>query len=138
MKLRFIINMINDTHNYYNKKLQPFANENRKQMTKAEACLWKYALKAKMTGYTFNRERPVLNYIADFMCKELKLIIEVDGSIHNIPEVHQNDIVRQLALENAGFTIIRFTNEEVLTQMEGVKRKIGEVVQKLDKTLIAK
>jgi very-short-patch-repair endonuclease len=131
-------NMINETHHYYNKKLQAFANENRKQMTKAEACLWKYALKAKMTGYTFNRERPVLNYIADFMCKELKLIIEVDGSIHHLPEVHQNDVVRQQALENAGFTVIRFTNDEVLTQIEGVKRKIEEMIQELNKLLTIK
>lgn len=63
-----------NNHLLYNKSLQPFASENRKQMTKAEACLWKYALRAKQMGYTFNRQRPVLNYVADFMCKELKLI----------------------------------------------------------------
>jgi very-short-patch-repair endonuclease len=65
-------------HNLYNKNLQPFANENRKQMAKSEACLWKFILKSKQMGYTFNRQRPVLNYIADFMCKPLRLIIEVD------------------------------------------------------------
>lgn len=76
-----------ESYNLYNKKLQPYASKNRKQMTKAEACLWKYVLKAKMTGYTFNRQRPVLNYIADFMCKEKKLIIEVDGITHTFEEV---------------------------------------------------
>jgi len=69
------------TNNYaYNKKLQPFANKLRKEMTKTEACLWKYALRAsQMKGYQFRRQRPVLRYIADFLCKELKLVIEVDG-----------------------------------------------------------
>ncbi|MCW3076617.1 MAG: hypothetical protein JWO32_1226, partial [Bacteroidetes bacterium] len=56
--------------------------ENRSQMTKSEVCLWKYAFRAKQMGYTFNRQQPVLNYIADFMCNELKLIIEVDGYTH--------------------------------------------------------
>lgn len=113
-----------ETYNHYNKKLQPFANENRKQMTKAEACLWKYVLKAKMTGYTFNRQRPVLNYITDFMCKEKKLIIEVDGITHTFEEVIKKDIVRQKNLENSGFRVIRFKDEEVLKQIESVRRTI--------------
>lgn len=87
--------MIEQTNNYYNNNLQKFANENRKQFTKGEACLWKYALKAKQMGFTFNRQRPVLNYIADFMCKELKLIIEVDGYTHLLEDVIKNDIIRQ-------------------------------------------
>lgn len=56
-------------HHHYNKNLREFAHEKRNEMTKAEACLWKYALRGKQMGYTFNRQRPVLNYIADFMCK---------------------------------------------------------------------
>ena len=94
-------------------------------MTKAEACLWKYVLKAKnMKGFQFRRQRPVLNYIADFMCKELLLIIEVDGITHTYDQVSMNDQKRQLALENAGFTVLRFTDEEVLTDINGVYRKI--------------
>ena len=65
----------------YNKCLQPFANKLRKEMTKSEACLWKYVLRARqMKGYQFRRQRPVLDFIADFMCKELRLVIEVDGT----------------------------------------------------------
>ena len=61
---------------HYNKNLQPFANSLRKNMTKAEACLWKYVLGSRqMKGYQFRRQRPVLNYIADFMCKELLLAV---------------------------------------------------------------
>ena len=68
---------------HYNKNLQKFANEHRKRMTKGEACLWKYVLRnRKMKGYQFRRQRPVLNFIADFICLDLLLIIEVDGISH--------------------------------------------------------
>lgn len=101
-------------------------------MTKAEACLWKYALKAKQTGYTFYRQRPVLQYIADFMCKELKLIIEVDGYTHLFEEVMIKDQIRQKNLEAAGFTVIRFKDEEVLKSMVQVKLVIQETIEKLN------
>jgi len=75
-----------DNHGY-NKNLQPFANKLRKEMTKAEACLWKYVLRARqLKGYQFRRQRPVLNYIADFMCMELMLVIECDGITHQWEE----------------------------------------------------
>jgi very-short-patch-repair endonuclease len=68
----------------YNIRLQPFAIKLRKDKTKAEACLWKYVLRAgQMKGYQFRRQRPVVDFIADFMCKELRLIIEVDGITHD-------------------------------------------------------
>lgn len=122
-----------DNHLLYNKNLQPFANKNRKQMTKAEACLWKYALKAKQMGYTFNRQRPVLNYIADFMSKELKLIIEVDGYSHLLEDVIENDIIRQQRLENAGFKVIRFKGEEVLKDVKRVREIIQITINELIK-----
>jgi very-short-patch-repair endonuclease len=57
-------------NNHYNKRNQPFARELRQNMTKAEVCLWKYALKAgKMKGYSFRRQRPILNFIVDFVCR---------------------------------------------------------------------
>jgi very-short-patch-repair endonuclease len=111
----------------YNANLQPFANKLRKHMTKAEACLWKYALRAsKMKGYGFRRQRPVLNYIADFMCKELMLIIEVDGITHQDEKVIVNDKIRQAKLEAAGFTVLRFTDDEVLKDMRGVIGRLEE------------
>jgi very-short-patch-repair endonuclease len=118
-------------NNYYNKSLREFANENRKEMTKAEACLWKYALRAKQMGYTFNRQRPVLNYIADFMCKEFKLIIEVDGYTHLLEEVIKNDIIRQTKLEEAGFKVIRFKDSEVLKEINKVRSVIMETLVQL-------
>uniref|UniRef100_UPI004049BB57 endonuclease domain-containing protein n=1 Tax=Fulvivirga sp. TaxID=1931237 RepID=UPI004049BB57 len=116
---------------HYNKRLSSGARELRRNMTKAEACLWKYVLRAgSMKGFTFRRQRPVLQYIADFMCKELELIIEVDGITHSYEEVAENDKVRQKALEDAGFTIIRYSDEEVLKHINSVRDAIeAEVIQ---------
>jgi very-short-patch-repair endonuclease len=119
------------SNHFYNKNLQPYANRLRKEMTKAEACLWKYVLRAgKMKGYGFRRQRPVLIYIADFMCKELMLIVEVDGSIHELEEVSKNDKIRQKALEEAGFTVLRFTNEEVLKDIHSVYSYLEDWIEK--------
>ena len=105
----------------YNKNLQPYANRLRKEMTKAEACLWKYILKAKqLRGYQFRRQRPVLKYIADFMCLELMLIIEVDGLTHHWEETILKDKRKQADLEAAGFTVLRFTDDEVLNNIKTV------------------
>ncbi len=102
-------------------------------MTRSEARLWKYVLRAKKTGFTFNRQRPVLNYIADFMCKPLKLIIEADGYTHLLEDVILNDRIRQTNLENAGFTVIRFKDEEVLKELELVEKKILDAINVLQK-----
>jgi len=119
------------SNHYYNKNLQPYANRLRKEMTKAEACLWKFVLRAgKMKGFQFRRQRSVLIYIADFMCKELMLIIEVDGSIHQLEEITKNDKIRQKALEEAGFTVLRFTNEEVLENITAVYSYLEDWVEK--------
>lgn len=117
-----------DNYYGYNKNLRKFAHENRGNMNKAEACLWKYVLRAGgVKGFTFRRQRPILNYIADFMCKELMLIIEVDGITHTYEEVQKNDQIRQAALEKAGFKVIRFSNDEVLHSINTVAATIEEV-----------
>ncbi len=114
---------------HYNSKLKSFAKENRKEMTKAEACLWKYVLGSKqMMGYQFRRQRPVLDYIADFMCKELMLIIEVDGITHQYEEVYYNDKIREMALKRIGFSIIRFSDSEVLEDIHNVTRALESYV----------
>ena len=116
---------MNTQNNHYNKKLQPIANSLRKNMTKAEACLWKYVLQGqKLKGYQFRRQRPVLKYIADFMCKELNLVIEVDGISHHYDEILIKDRKKQSDLENAGFVVLRFSDEEVLTDINNVIRSL--------------
>ena len=111
----------NYSNHEYNKNLQPYANRLRKEMTKAEACLWKYILKAKqLRGYQFRRQRPVGNYIADFLCMELMLIIEVDGLTHYWDETILKDKKKQADLEALGFTVLHFTDDEVLNNIKVV------------------
>ncbi len=115
---------------HYNANLREFANQNRQSMTKAEACLWKFVLsKRQMQGHQFRRQRPVLNYIADFMCKELMLIIEVDGLTHQWGEVAEKDIKRKQELEQIGFTVLRFSDDEVLEQINLVVDKIEDYIK---------
>ncbi len=102
-------------------------------MTKAEACLWKYVLRARMMkGYQFRRQRPVLNYIADFMCKELHLIIEVDGFTHQFEEVLEKDLRRELVLKKAGFRVLRFSDQEVLSDLREVVRTLEITIEQIE------
>ena len=102
-------------------------------MTKAEACLWKYVLSGRrMCGYQFRRQRPVLNYIADFMCKELMLIIEVDGITHQWEEVAANDKTREEALRAVGFTVLKFDDDDVLKGINGVYYQIEDFVKEFE------
>jgi len=125
------------TNNYgYSIHLQPLANKLRKNMTKAEACLWKYALKArKMKGYRFRRQRPVFNYIADFMCIELKLVIEVDGWTHSFfDDVYEKDDKKDRKLKEAGFRVVRIKDEAVLNDIDLVILHIEDVIEEIEKS----
>lgn len=123
-----------NTNNYsYNKKLQPLADKLRKEMTKAEASLWKYVLKArKMRGRQFRRQRPLLNYIADFMCLELRLVIEVDGITHDFEETVVKDIRKDHDLAAIGIRVLRFTDDDVLKNIHGVARRIEDVIGEIE------
>ena len=123
-----------ENHYSYNSRLQPFANDLRHRMTKAEACLWKYALRAGIRkGYGFRRQRPVLNFIADFMCKELMLIIEVDGVSHTWEETIRKDKLREERLKKAGFQILRFEDESVLKNMNWVIEEIDLKIEEIER-----
>ena len=99
-------------------------------MTKAEACLWKYALRASKTlGYSFTRQRPVLSYIVDFMCKELCLVIEIDGVTHLDEEVIEKDKIKQRDLKEVGFHVFRFRDEEVLNRIDQVIIEIEKCIK---------
>jgi imidazole glycerol-phosphate synthase subunit HisF len=99
------------------------ARELRNDMTHAEMVLWGY-LKTKPNGYKFRRQHPLGIYIADFFCYRLKLVIEVDGRIHDESAVKLNDAERQRIIESDGITVLRFTNDEVMKQVEVVISKI--------------
>jgi imidazole glycerol-phosphate synthase subunit HisF len=101
------------------------AKDLRRNMTDAENVLWMH-LKAGINGYKIRKQHPIGIYIADFYCHKKKLIIEIDGSIHNNPEVREYDERRQKDLEDKGYRVIRFTNKEVMTAAEMVISKIKE------------
>jgi len=116
---------------YYNKHHKGLAKSLRSNMTKAEACLWKYALSASQRGVKFRRQRPIAQYIADFVCLPLNLIIEVDGLTHEYPEVIENDKIRQRILEELGFVVLRFDDEEVLNDINRVILHIDAEIERL-------
>jgi imidazole glycerol-phosphate synthase subunit HisF len=95
----------------------------RRQQTFAEEILWNY-LRTKPLGFKFRRQHPFSVYILDFYCHELKLAIEVDGSIHNIEEVKENDEIRQKQLEQDCNNFLRFSNDEIRLKPEEVTQQI--------------
>ncbi len=117
-------------YHHYNSRLKNFANKNRKTATKSEACLWKYVLsKRQMMGYQFRRQRPMGNYIADFACLPLGLVIEVDGLSHDSEEAIRKDRKRDQDLLNLGFTTLRFSSWEVLNRIDDVSIIIGDWIR---------
>ena len=108
----------NDFHLPYNRNLVPKAKELRKNMTAAERKLWYECLR----GFPFRvlRQRPINNFIVDFYCAKLKLVIEVDGDSHFTVEAQAKDKERTDILQGYGLTVIRFTNDDVLNNLEGV------------------
>lgn len=107
----------------HNSKLVKYARKNRKKATVSERYMWEYVLRRKqLKGYKFKRQRPVLNYIADFMCQDLLLIIEVDGITHEDPQQQIRDRIRQQNLEAAGFTVLRFSSWDSVYNLEWVRQ----------------
>ena len=92
-------------------------------MTIAERILWE-ELRNRKTGYKFRKQHPIGDYIADFICIEKKVVIEVDGGYHNMLEQQQDDRVRTIDIEKMGYSVIRFTNEEVEFDLQNVIMKI--------------
>ncbi|MFZ4706675.1 MAG: endonuclease domain-containing protein [Bacteroidales bacterium] len=111
----------------YKPYLKPIANKLRKQMTLSEVLLWNTLKQKKMLGMDFDRQRPILNYIVDFYCKDLMLAIEVDGSSHD--NKWEKDQFRQQELEQAGVRFLRFTDYEVKKDIQGVLRVIEDWVE---------
>lgn len=98
-------------------RLKAYSKEMRKFATEAESILWEY-LRAKQLGKTFKRQHIIGDYIADFVCLESGLIIELDGGYHQLPEQQINDELRTEWLEKHGFRVIRFKNEELFTNID--------------------
>jgi very-short-patch-repair endonuclease len=104
---------------HYNKNLTVLARENRKNPTAAEIKMWTEVLRMRQFAhYKFLRQKPIANFIVDFYCSELHLVIEIDGDSHG--ETNTYDLERTRLLNAHGLTVIRYTNEDVLKNIAGV------------------
>ncbi len=103
----------------------------RKRMTESEKILWQ-ELKTKKLGVKCRRQMPFVfedyHFIADFYCSEKKLIIEVDGKVHNDQEIKEYDEFREDVFKQDGYKIIRFKNKEIINNLEEVLIKIKNIV----------
>ncbi len=108
-------------------KLKDFALENRNNPTEAESILWNY-LKGKQTGFSFRRQHIIGPFIVDFTCLSHKLIIEIDGGYHQLPEQQTSDEYRTEWLKDNGFFVLRFTNEEVIGNTKEVLNRIKKYI----------
>ncbi|HAS54263.1 MAG: hypothetical protein A2X56_12295 [Nitrospirae bacterium GWC2_57_13] len=96
----------------------------RRTMTDAERKLWNLVRGRQMGGLKFRRQHPFENYILDFVCLEKKIVVEIDGGQHQ--ERNEMDAIRTKVLEDAGFSVLRFWNHEILQQPEAVTEKIWQ------------
>jgi very-short-patch-repair endonuclease len=104
----------------FNKKLKPFARELRKNMTEAELSLWSKLRRKQLNGRIFYRQKNIGNYIVDFFCPTAKLVIELDGGQHYSAEGRAKDTLRDKFLVNAGLKVLRFSDLDVIKNMDGV------------------
>ena len=84
----------------------------------AEQRVWALLRSSRIDGHKFRRQHPISRYVADFACDRLKLVIEIDGGVHDRDEVVIRDHLRQTELEALGWTVLRFTNTQVLSEPE--------------------
>jgi very-short-patch-repair endonuclease len=104
------------------------AKQLRQAMTPAETLLWRYLKANRVDGLGFRRQTPIQNYILDFVCHSAKVIIELDGASHDFEEQRKADEKRDAFFVSEGFQVLRFTNEQVMSNLEGVVETIRQVV----------
>ena len=130
---------MNKKHPYYDKSMwkgasaQIFARARvlRESMTEAEKLLWEELKGNKLDGYKFRRQHPIHKFIADFYCHKLKLVIELDGKYHTSPEQKILDSEREELLTFQKIKVIRFTNDEVLNNIDNVIQEIRGIIPDL-------
>ena len=105
------------------------AKRMRRGQTEAESFLWSY-IRANQLGVHFRRQHPIGDFIADFICIDQRLIIEVDGNIHNKPEQQEWDKQRTAFLESQDYRVVRFSNEQVLHDIDKVLAHIKSYIIK--------
>jgi very-short-patch-repair endonuclease len=115
--------------NYGDREQLKNARRLRNNMTKAEVILWSRLRSRQINGYKFRRQQAIFEYIVDFYCHELKLIIEADGQIHDFEESPVSDVHRDKILTLNGYKIIRFSNHRIETDLSEVLKEIRIFIQ---------
>ena len=114
----------------YQKELTSRAREFRKNMTPGEEKIWNEVLsKKRLLGLRWLRQRPIDHFIVDFYCPEIKLVIEIDGGIHN--KKIYSDAERSSILAGYGLRIVRFTEEEVLAHLPDVRQRLADCLAEI-------
>jgi len=115
----------------YNKTLKRNSRQLRKNMTDAEKALW-FKIKGKqLKEYQFFRQKPIGNFIVDFFCPKARMVIELDGGQHYSIDGKAKDVQRDAYLKNIGLTVLRFSDRDVLKNLESVVETIWSNLQNL-------
>jgi len=108
---------------HYNKDFQEISRKLRKESTPGEKRLWNEVLKErKLYGYQFNRQFSIETYIVDFICRKLKIVIEIDGYSHNFK--YDEDVKRDKTLNELGYKVVRFSEYQVMNDLPNVIRAL--------------
>jgi very-short-patch-repair endonuclease len=114
-----------------NRNLKYLARDLRNRSTLGEILLWDKVLKnKKVFGLQFNRQFPIENYIVDFICRKIKLIIEVDGYSHEFK--YEEDVIRDQQLQKLGYSILRFTEKQVKYELQKVINSIENFIEQIN------
>ncbi|WP_128970981.1 endonuclease domain-containing protein [Bradyrhizobium tropiciagri] len=105
------------------------AKQLRRAMTRAETLLWRHLKADRLAGLNFRRQAPIGNFIADFVAHACKLVVEVDGESHDFEERIRHDERRDAWLKSRGYRVLRFTNDDVMKNLEGVALSIAEAAE---------
>jgi methylmalonyl-CoA mutase len=114
---------------YYYKNLKQFALDQKNNPTEAEKKLWE-RIRGRKEGFKFRRQHVIDKYIADFVCLQKGVVIEIDGNIHQLPEIKENDQIRTERLSQLSFDVLRFTNEEIVINPDKVCEEIFNLLEK--------
>jgi very-short-patch-repair endonuclease len=103
-------------------KLKSIAKEMRRKPTEAEDLLWQRLRKHQLLGFKFRRQHSIERFIVDFYCAEARVVLEIDGSIHQYRE--EEDLIRQDYIKSLGLRLLRFSNNDVLNNLDEVLEQI--------------
>ena len=125
----------NNLHKEAIAKLYQYGRELRQESTEAEKLLWEELRNRKLIGLKFRRQHPLDKFIVDFYCNEKKIVLELDGGVHNEKINKEYDEARTAMLAGLNIIVLRFKNEEVINDMQGVLKKIRDVANMLNRNI---